>query len=163
MVTFKIMWNTVLVFALTALAPVAKPLLAQTPTGPAMETWEAFAKTKFKSRYYEEVDMYLLAPEFPFELRKQEGTKVQLRGYFIPFDTEGGGSVIISRYPYSQCFFCGGAGPESVAEVFFKSNLKRFRPDEIITVHGTLRLNESDIDHVNFIIENAELIIGTNK
>jgi len=164
MVSPKLAWTTISLLALMALGSLCgKSLVAQTLNDPAMTAWETFAKTKFKSRYYEEIDMYLLAPEFPAELKKLEGTKVQLRGYFIPFDTEDGESIIISRYPYSQCFFCGGAGPESVAEVFFRSNLKRFRPDEMITVHGTLRLNESDIDHVNFIIENAEVIIGTNK
>lgn len=125
--------------------------------------WTLFAQTKFTSKYYKDVDMYLLAPSFSLSTRQMEGKQVELSGYYIPFDTEEGGAVILSKYPYSQCFFCGGAGPESVAEVFFKSDIKRLRPDEFITVLGTLRLNADDINHVNFLIENAELIIGNGK
>jgi hypothetical protein len=59
----------------------------------------------------------------------------------------------------SQCFFCGGGGPESIAEVMFKNNAApKFQVDDLITVKGKLKLNANDIDHVNFILTEAVLV-----
>jgi hypothetical protein len=58
----------------------------------------------------------------------------------------------------SQCFFCGGGGPESIAEVTFKVDPGKFQVDDLITVKGKLKLNASDIEHVNFILEEAVLV-----
>jgi hypothetical protein len=55
-------------------------------------------------------------------------------------------------------FFCGGAGPESIAEVTFKTKPSKFEADQFIRVKGKLRLNESDLEHGNFLIVEAELI-----
>ncbi len=59
-----------------------------------------------------------------------------------------------------MCFFCGGASPASVAEIYFKVKPPRFKADQIIAVRGILKLNDSDIDHMNFILNDAELITG---
>ena len=58
----------------------------------------------------------------------------------------------------SQCFFCGGGGPESVAEVNFAKDPGRFQVDDLITVKGKLKLNSDDLDHINFILTDAVLI-----
>jgi hypothetical protein len=58
----------------------------------------------------------------------------------------------------SQCFFCGGGGPESIAEVTFKGTPSKFQVDDMITVKGKLKLNINDVDHVNFILLDAVLV-----
>lgn len=119
--------------------------------------WEAFEGVKFESKYDEVIDDYLLLPEFSADVLAMEGKVVELTGYYVPFDLEDG-AVILSRYPYAQCFFCGNAGPESVAEVYFKQQNLKFLPDQLLSVSGTLKLNTKEADHLNFIIEQAELI-----
>ena len=121
------------------------------------EGWALFAKTKFDAKYNEKAGEYFLMPTFSEDLKALSGKDISLEGYYLPIDVEGGAYVIISKFPYSQCFFCGGAGPESIAEVYLKKPVK-FEADQYIKIKGRLKLNEGDVDHGNFMVENAELI-----
>ncbi|MNL80290.1 hypothetical protein D3C87_2071030 [compost metagenome] len=58
----------------------------------------------------------------------------------------------------AACFFCGGAGPESIIELQFRKKKQRFRTDEVLTVRGKLALNANDVDHLNYILKDAEVI-----
>jgi hypothetical protein len=53
-----------------------------------------------------------------------------------------------------MCYFCGGAGPESVIEVTVKKPLKF--TSRVITLKGTLKLNDSDPDKLFYLLINAE-------
>lgn len=64
---------------------------------------------------------------------------------------------MISRYPFAACFFCGGAGPESVAEVKFAKKKPELEIDDLITITGRLKLNDKDMSRMTFIIEEAKL------
>lgn len=120
--------------------------------------WDLFAKTKFESKYYEKLGEYLFYPNFPADLKAMEGKEITVEGYYVPFAPEDGNYIIISKYPMSQCFFCGGGGPESIAEVNFSKESSKFDVDDLITVKGKLKLNTDNLDHVNFILEQATLI-----
>lgn len=122
------------------------------------EGWALFAKTKFDAKYNEKAGEYFLMPAFSEDLKALVGKDIMLEGYYLPIDVEGGEYVILSKFPYSQCFFCGGAGPESIAEIFFKAKHEKFTADQFIRIKGKLKLNEGDIDHGNFIVEQAEII-----
>jgi hypothetical protein len=122
------------------------------------DTWASFAKTKFEAKYSEKAAEYFLMPVFPDDLKNLVGKEISIEGYYLPIDVEGNAYIILSKFPYSQCFFCGGAGPESIAEVSFKVKTNKFEPDQYIRVKGKLKLNEADIDHGNFLIEEATLI-----
>jgi hypothetical protein len=72
-----------------------------------------FAKTKFDPKYYEKLQEYLFYPTFSPDLKALiEGKDLTVEGYYVPFAAEDGKYIIISKFPMSQCFFCGGAGPE---------------------------------------------------
>ncbi len=122
------------------------------------DSWNLFAKTKFEPKYYEKIGEYLFYPEFSAELKALVGKEITVEGYYVPFAPEDGDYVIISKYPMSQCFFCGGAGPESIAEVNFAKQPSKFQIDDLITVRGKLKLNTDNVDHVNFILEQAVLV-----
>jgi hypothetical protein len=122
------------------------------------DSWALFAKTKFEPEYYEKAQEYLLHPNFPPELKSLEGKEVIVEGYYVPFAPEGGGYIIVSKYPMSQCYFCGGGGPESIVEVNFTKSQSKFQVDDLITVKGKLKLNADDMDHINFIVIDAELL-----
>jgi hypothetical protein len=141
------------IFSIVWLLAVSASLQAQTDNG-----WVLIAKTKFDAKYNEKAGEYYLYPNFPDELKAKVGKEMTLEGYYLPLDIEGGGYIILSKFPYSQCFFCGGAGPESIVEVSFKGKQPKFEADQFIKVTGTLKLNEGDIDHGNFIFEEAVLV-----
>jgi hypothetical protein len=122
------------------------------------EGWALFAKTKFEAKYNEKAAEYFLYPVFAPELTSQVGKEISLEGYYMPIDVDGDAYIILSKFPYSQCFFCGGAGPESIAEVTFKVKQGKFTMDQYIRVKGRLKLNEGNIDHGNFILEDATLV-----
>jgi hypothetical protein len=123
-----------------------------------LDTWNVFAKTKFQPKFHEEIGEYLFYPEFTTEVKKMEGKEITLEGFYVPFAPEGDDYIILSKYPMSQCFFCGGGGPESVAEVNFAKDPGSFKVDDLITVRGKLKLNTDDLDHINFIINDAVLV-----
>jgi hypothetical protein len=133
---------------------VAASVAAQSKT----DTWNEFAKTKFEPKYYEKLGEYLFYPTFPAELKAMEGKEITVEGFYVPFAPEDGNYIIISKYPMSQCFFCGGGGPESIAEVNFAKNPGKFQVDDLITVKGKLKLNADNLGHVNFILDQAVLV-----
>lgn len=122
------------------------------------DMWNEFAKTKFEPKYYEKIGEYLFYPTFTADLKALAGKEITIEGFYVPFAPEEGSYIILSRFPMSQCFFCGGGGPESVAEVTFKDSSLKFQVDDLITIKGKLKLNADDMDHVNFIITDAVLM-----
>lgn len=62
----------------------------------------------------------------------------------IPLDV---GVYALSKYPYAACFFCGGAGPETIAGLHFSKSPKRYKTDDFVTLQGMLVLNDSDVDN----------------
>lgn len=140
------------ILVVIGLVVAALPALAQA------DGWALFAKTKFDAKYNDKAGEYFLYPTFAPELKNLVGKEVDLEGYYLPIDVEGDAYIILSKFPFSQCFFCGGAGPESIAEVFFKMKPEKFEADQYIRVKGRLKLNEGDIEHGNFILEEAVLV-----
>ena len=122
------------------------------------DSWNAFAKTKFEPKYHEKLGEYLFYPNFPSDLKAMVGKEITVQGFYVPFAPEDGNYIIISKYPMSQCFFCGGGGPESIAEVNFSKDPEKFQVDDLITVKGKLRLNSDNMDHLNFILDEAILV-----
>lgn len=123
------------------------------------EGWAAFAKTKFETKYNEKAAEYFMVPVFSTELKALVGKEISLEGYYMPIDVDGNAYIILSKYPYSQCFFCGGAGPESIAEVTFKiKSTTKFEADQYLRVKGKLKLNDTDLEHGNFLLVEAVIV-----
>jgi hypothetical protein len=139
--------STVLLFGFTFLFGQDKPT-----------AWDLFAKTKFESKFNEKLGEYLSYPNFPPDVKALVGKEITIEGYYVPFAPEGGDYIIISKFPMSQCFFCGGGGPESIAEVNFAKEPPKFDVDDLITVKGKLKLNIDNLDHLNFIVDQAVLV-----
>lgn len=122
------------------------------------DMWKEFAKTKFEPKYNEKIGEYTYHPSFTTELKDLLGKEVTIEGFYVPFAPENGNYIIISKFPMSQCFFCGVGGPESVAEVTLKDGSLKFRVDDVITVKGKLKLNTDDPEHMNFLVMDAVLV-----
>ncbi len=117
--------------------------------------WETLSDVEFESRYYKDIDEYLWFPTFGETIVMLEGKKIQIQGHIIPVDLEKG-LYVLSAYPYSACFFCGNAGPESVMALKFDGKPRRFELDEIVTFKGILQLNDNNVDEMNYILLHTE-------
>lgn len=128
-------------------------LLLAIPTQQEYEGWELFQKVKYTPTYFEEANAYFEVPTFNQELLAIEGEEVSLTGYIIPMDSES--VFMLSALPFASCFFCGGAGPETVAEIVLESPSTTLILDDYVTVKGKLELNGDDIDHLSFILKES--------
>lgn len=120
-------------------------------------TWKTLKDVRFQNKFFKDLGEYLLFPTFGESVKKLDGKSVSIRGYMIPVDVNEG-LYVISALPMSSCFFCGASGPETVVEVNFKNKKMRFKTDEIRTIKGILKLNDSEIEHMNYIFNSAELV-----
>jgi hypothetical protein len=132
------------------LAAIITPAASQTEN-----IWKTLSRITYVKEYDELMGFKIDKPVFSEEIKALEGTVVSVRGFIIP--TEGYKShteFIFSAFPYSMCFFCGGAGPETVMEVVTKTPVKYTA--EAITLKGVLHLNADDINRLMYFLEDAE-------
>ena len=140
------------------LAILCIPLFAFTfRAEPLQIDWKRLRDVRFTRKFNQELSMYFLYPTFGPSVNALQGKEVSIRGYMIPVD-ENDDIYVISAKPMAACFFCGGAGPESIIELQFRKKKQRFRTDEVLTVRGKLALNANDVDHLNYILKDAEVV-----
>ena len=120
-------------------------------------TWELLKNVEFDEIWSEEFQAYYMVPKFSESVKELDGKEVQIRGFIIPVDIVQD-YYVLSANPYSSCFFCGQAGPESVMEIQMIKKYEGLRMDQVITYKGTLKLNVDDIYQLNYILEDAEII-----
>lgn len=123
---------------------------------PVKLTWEMLRDVTFKKKWYPEESIYMLHPTFGPSVQKLKNQQVSITGYVLPVDLDAN-LYVLSAFPFSACFFCGGAGPETVMTLNFKKNSRKFKTDERLTFTGTLKLNSDDIYKMNYILEGAEI------
>ena len=118
-------------------------------------TWRTLEDVEFKDVYVEELDAYYWKPSFGQSVQDLEGQDVYVSGYIIPVDLDED-FYVLSRYPFATCFFCGGAGPESVVDLRFDGKSPRvYQTDERLTFAGKFRLNSDDVYQMNYILDGA--------
>ncbi len=117
--------------------------------------WEILGMTTYQLNTSPDGNMDY-EPKFPKLLVEQyEGEEVTLAGYLIPIDLEAK-QYALSKNPFSSCFFCGNAGPETVVELRFEKSPARFATDEFVLIKGKLKLVR-DGSGLFFIIYNANI------
>ena len=96
-------------------------------------------------------------PVFSESVKAMQGKEVTIKGYIIPVEGyKSHKEFIFSAYPYSMCFFCGGAGPETVMEVEAVEGVK-YSADAVY-LKGNIQLNDKDINRLMYKLVNAKLI-----
>ena len=120
-------------------------------------TWEVLKNVEFDEVWSEEFQAYYMVPKFGKTITALDGKEIQIRGFIIPVDIVQD-YYVLSANPYSSCFFCGQAGPESVMEIQMIKQYDGLRMDQVITFKGKLRLNVDDIYQLNYILEDAQVM-----
>lgn len=146
------MKNKLILLLLILLGVGATELSAQNDNA-----WQIFEKIEFRDVYVEEYFSYASMPNPEDEyIKKFDGKKLTVKGHYIPVM---GDLIIVSKFPYANCFFCGGAGLESIVEVRLKKDdHPDFITDEKLEFTGTLKINTTDWQQVSFILEDAVLV-----
>lgn len=111
--------------------------------------WKTLGKVTFKKQYDEMLGFKVDVPVFSEDVRALDGQTITVRGYIIPVEGfKNHKEFIFSAFPYNMCFFCGGAGPETVIEVMADEAIKYTA--EPVTIRGKLRLNDTDINSLMY-------------
>ena len=134
---------------------LAVHLPGQAPAEP--NVWKTLAKLTYKKEYNELLGFKVDVPVFSEDVRALEGQEVEVRGYIIPVDGyKSQSEFVFSAFPYNMCFFCGGAGPETVMEVVAATPIAY--TTEPVTIRGILHLNEEDINRLIYSLEEVVLV-----
>jgi hypothetical protein len=131
------------------------PLHAQSGTTESL--WKTLAKITYKKEYDEFLGFKIDKPVFSDEIKALNGKEVTVKGFIIPVEGyKSHKEFIFSAFPYSMCFFCGGAGPESVMEVTSLDAIAYTA--ESITLKGKLKLNSDDVNKLMYALTDARMV-----
>ncbi|MEP7268947.1 MAG: hypothetical protein ABI844_15070 [Saprospiraceae bacterium] len=120
-------------------------------------TWTMLGKLTYKKEYDASLGFKIDKPVFGEEVKALSNKTIEVKGYIIPTDGyKSHTEFILSAFPYNMCFFCGGAGPETVMEVFAKTPVKF--TSEAIILKGKLELNSDDVNRLIYSLKDAEAI-----
>lgn len=143
---YKILFSTSLMFTIS-LSVLAQP----------RNEWRLFANLEFDEYFNEDIGTYDLKPKFTEELLSLEGQEIVLLGYIISSaKTDGFENVILSKFPFTSCYFCGNAGMETVAEIEFDAKKSNFRIDSAYGFKGKLAFNRDNPERLVVILKDAE-------
>lgn len=139
-----------------AIIVMAVPVL-MAQSAPAESLWKTLAKITYKKEYDEFLGFKIDKPVFSKDIKALNGKEVTVKGFIIPVEGyKGHKEFILSAFPYSMCFFCGGAGPESVMEVVAIEPIEY--SSEAVTIKGKLALNTDDVNKLMYSLSGAKLV-----
>ena len=135
----------------------AAPAIEDKEATTASNLWKTLSKITFKKEYDELMGFKIDKPVFSEDIKSLEGQEVSVRGYVIPIEGyKSHKEFIFSAFPYNMCFFCGGAGPETVMDVLASEAIKF--STEAITIKGILKLNAEDINQLMYQLVDVTLV-----
>jgi hypothetical protein len=120
-------------------------------------SWEILKDVRFSNKFSKEVDAYYYYPKFGPSVLRLDGKEVIIKGFLLEIDPAED-IYVLSANPFSACFFCGEAGPESIIELKVPPDHPRFVMDEVMTFKGKFKLNAEDIYQCNYILEAATVV-----
>jgi len=142
---------------ITTLLTVSILLAGNTLTAQDTNVWKTLSKITYKKQMDEIMGFNVDVPVFSDEIKALDGKEITIKGYIIPVEGyKSHKEFVFSAFPYNMCFFCGGAGPETVMEVYASEPVK-YSAKQVV-LKGTLELNDTDINRLMFAINNASLI-----
>ncbi len=147
-----------LIFSTLFLIAIIVTATAQKAPSIGGNTWQTLRLVTFDTKFDEMLGIDVQIPKFSPAVKKLEGQTVELQGYILPLEGRRTQKYFIfSAYPYNLCYFCGGAGPETVAEAYCKKPIEY--TTKMIKIKGTLALNKSgDLDKMLYTLTNVELV-----
>ena len=155
---YKILFSVVVAFVAMSFSFDAKPQVKSENNTFLQDTltWKQLSVIRFVSKKhptYGEISF----PVVNDNLKKLGNKKVVIKGFIVPIDSK---NYAISKNVFASCFFCGKAGPETIAGLKFKGNLPKLKTDQYVTVQGVFRYNEDNADDWIYNIDDVVIVKG---
>ena len=127
-------------------------------SAPLQIKWKNLEDVSFKETYLNEFEDWFLVPTFGVKVKELNNRIIDIKGYVIPLDLDGK-IYALSAYPFSSCFFCGAAGPESVMTLLFENGPPRkYKTDEVARFKGVLMLNSKNPEEFIYVLKEVKEI-----
>lgn len=155
------MKKLVLIFSVLAL--LFSPLSTVNAQNPEDEgLWKILLNDiTVRYRYSFKTQSFIPRPVFGDQIRGMEGQTITLDGFYLPASITGS-SFVLSYFPMAMCFYCTGAGMESVVLLDAAEGEERkfsaLRTDDFIEVSGRLELNDDATRGLFYLLRDARLI-----
>ncbi len=117
--------------------------------------WKLLGVIKFVKKPHKEYGE-VNYPVVNSKLKSLHKKKVVMTGYIVPIDNT---NYALSKNVFAACFFCGKAGPETIMGLKFR-NPKRYKTDQYVTVEGTFRVNENNVDDWIYNMDDVVVVKG---
>ena len=131
----------------------------KTADGAYILPWKLLMGVKFEKKYDQKMAMDVELPIFSDTIKSLNGQKVEVEGFYIPVSETGDDNIVIlSAFPFAQCFFCGKAGVESIVDILSPKKIPQMKLDSKIKFQGKLKLNRDNFDYLIYVLEEAELV-----
>ncbi|NMM50522.1 hypothetical protein [Marinigracilibium pacificum] len=118
--------------------------------------WNVLSAVTFQTGYSNGSDIPFDIPVFSEKLNAIDGKEIELEGYILPVEVGKSGHYILSKLPFNVCYYCGGAGPETIVEIISEKELEPLETK--VKISGTLKLNDHDMNYHMYILNNSKLV-----
>ncbi|KOS06442.1 hypothetical protein AM493_10650 [Flavobacterium akiainvivens] len=139
----------------TQYAPKTTAHTLHTATVADTLTWKLLGQIKYVKKPSDDYPEGVMYPVVNTSLKGKQGKTIVMSGFIIPIDNK---SYALSKNVFASCFFCGQAGPETIMGIKFKNNGTKLKTDQYVTLTGTFRYNDNDVDDWIYHIENAVVV-----
>lgn len=120
-------------------------------------TWKLLGQIKYIKKPSKDYPEGVMFPVINTTLKAKNKKPIVMSGFIIPIDNK---NYALSKNVFASCFFCGQAGPETIMGIKFKNPNIKLKTDQYVTLQGTFRYNDNDVDDWIYHIENAVIVKG---
>ena len=117
--------------------------------------WKLLGQIKFLKKPSKEYPEGVMFPVINPTLKAKNNHTIYMTGFIVPIDNK---NYALSKNVFASCFFCGQAGPETIMGIKFKNPGTKLKTDQYVTLQGTFRYNDSDVDDWIYHIDNAVIV-----
>lgn len=149
-------------FLLASLNAPSDPVITKDNTKPVVSVisgdtlnWKLLGQIDYKKKPSKDYPEGVMFPVVNPTLKAKNQKTIVMSGFIIPIDNK---SYALSKNVFASCFFCGQAGPETIMGIKFKAPGLKFKTDQYLTLQGTFRYNDTDVDDWIYHIENAVVV-----
>jgi hypothetical protein len=146
-------------FMLTSVGQPEKAFTAAGYTTVVADTlsWKLLGQIKYEKKPSKEYPEGVMYPIINSTLKAKKSKPIVISGFIIPIDNK---TYALSKNVFASCFFCGQAGPETIMGIKFREPGIKLKTDQYVTLKGTFRYNDSDVDDWIYHIEDAVIVKG---
>jgi len=117
--------------------------------------WKLLGQIKYVKKPSKDYPEGVMFPIINPTLKAKNARTIYMTGFIVPIDNK---NYALSKNVFASCFFCGQAGPETIMGIKFKNPATKLKTDQYVTLQGTFRANDTDVDDWIYHIENAVVV-----